>query len=286
MQSDEPRVWPQIPETEAQGEIAELYADIRAVTTIPLINLIYRSIAAVPGALRAVWTLLRPFYDSGLAGSLGRAMIAELLLPELPQIPSACLKVAGLTAANVQEIADVLDSYAIGNAMNLLGMSVLLQALNCEPREPAAPRPTQRDKPLDPGPRLIPPLLPMEALSEDTRELVSRLDCLGEGSVADRVAPSLFRHLAHWPMFLCLAAVHLLPADADGSLAAAARSTQAHAVRSAKTLALALPTDAVSGLHFASLEQVRTVASQFVGVTIPRLLPMCLLLRRSLPGPP
>lgn len=47
--------FPQVPEHGVPPEIATLYADIRAVSGLPVVNLIWRHFAALPGVLPWVW---------------------------------------------------------------------------------------------------------------------------------------------------------------------------------------------------------------------------------------
>lgn len=274
--------WPEIPEAEAPDEIAALYAGIRSVTGMPAVNLVYRALAAIPGALRPIWCFLGPLYEQGAAADFARDIQRHAALPDLPQLPTSALLAVGLTDKDLREIADVVDFYVAGNSMNLFAMSVLCRALdgkNSNLRMPIGSESARRS--VSSGP--IRPLLPMETLSEETRALVILLNRLGEGSEPDWVAPSLFRHLAHWPAFLGLAAVHLLPADRDGSLTRSARAVKAHALERAAALTHAMPPYPLAELAAAPAAQALAIAQHFASITIARLLPICLLLRSTLP---
>nr|NKB46120.1 hypothetical protein [Alphaproteobacteria bacterium] len=56
---------PEIKEGDAVGETAALYDDIRAVIGVPMVNLIFRHMATVPGCLLWAWGTVRPPYISG-----------------------------------------------------------------------------------------------------------------------------------------------------------------------------------------------------------------------------
>ena len=56
---------PAITENDATDEVAELYADIRKTLGIPLVNLIWRNLATMPGALDWAWSSVKPLYASG-----------------------------------------------------------------------------------------------------------------------------------------------------------------------------------------------------------------------------
>src|ERR1700746_2315624 len=56
---------PAITESAATGEIAEIFADIRQVYRVGVVNLIWRHLATFPQALPWVWQSVRPLYVEG-----------------------------------------------------------------------------------------------------------------------------------------------------------------------------------------------------------------------------
>ena len=70
-----PSALAEIRENEAPPEVAALYDDIRRVTALPVVNLIYRHFATLPGVLPWIWGLVRPALQSGQVdeGVLGDA---------------------------------------------------------------------------------------------------------------------------------------------------------------------------------------------------------------------
>ena len=56
---------PAITEKDATGEVAELYADIRQTLGVPLVNLIWRNLATIPGALAWAWLSVKPVFENG-----------------------------------------------------------------------------------------------------------------------------------------------------------------------------------------------------------------------------
>jgi len=87
---------PAISESEATGLIAEIYADIRSVYRVGVVNLIWRHLATIPGGLPWVWSTIRPLYVNGTVGREATALRAALSLPELRPWPTAALMPAGL----------------------------------------------------------------------------------------------------------------------------------------------------------------------------------------------
>jgi hypothetical protein len=49
-------------EDEASGAIARIFADIRETLNVEVVNLIWRHLATMPGALERVWDILKPLY--------------------------------------------------------------------------------------------------------------------------------------------------------------------------------------------------------------------------------
>lgn len=279
-------IWPEISEERAEGDTARLYEEIREVTGIPLVNLIYRHIATIPGGLSWTWEALRSLYESNSVAALGMAVVQNTPLPTLPQIPEAYFTAAGLQARDLDEIAGILDFYIRGNAMNLLAMLVLCRVLDEGIDRPMALswRANSPDRKF--SGQAMRPILQMDALNESTFQVVTCLNKLGEGTVRDSVSPSLFRHLAHWPVFLCLAGVHLLPVEANGLLAAGARAIRENAMAEAVTIVHSLKPGKSSGFDPAAIVKIRAASGHFADVTIPRLLAICMLLRRALPRAP
>jgi hypothetical protein len=59
---------PAIAESEATGSIAEIFADIRSVYRVGVVNLIWRHLATIPRGLPWVWATARPLCADGTVG--------------------------------------------------------------------------------------------------------------------------------------------------------------------------------------------------------------------------
>jgi hypothetical protein len=68
---------------------------------------------------------LRPLYESGAAGTLGEAVVQRILFTDQPPIPGENFIAAGLSTEDVNEIANIIDFYIRGNAMNLVAFSAM-----------------------------------------------------------------------------------------------------------------------------------------------------------------
>src|SRR6266481_7461462 len=85
---------PSILEANASGETAEIYADIRATLGTSVVNLIWRNLATMPGALQWAWSAVRPLY-LGPAAAHAEAVRRTLRLPVVPGLSSDALAAAG-----------------------------------------------------------------------------------------------------------------------------------------------------------------------------------------------
>ena len=211
---------PSILESEARGEIADIYADIRKVLGTSVVNLIWRNLATMPGALEWTWSTVRPLYlgDAPLHAEAVRQTIA---LPDWPGFSTDALLAAGVDETERALIRDVLDSYQYTNALALVVLSALLA--HYEPRP--ADTVTAADTAPKPSGAKIPELPPMDALDPEVAALVGELNSFGEDTEPQLIA-SMYRHLAYWPAYLALVRTMLAPLQADGRLDALTRATR------------------------------------------------------------
>src|SRR3954467_743983 len=97
-------------ESDAKGETAEIYADIRKVLGTSVVNLIWRNLATMPGALPWTWSTVRPLYI-GAAPLHAEAVRRTIALPEWPGFSTDTLLAAGVDETERALIGSVLDSY-------------------------------------------------------------------------------------------------------------------------------------------------------------------------------
>ncbi len=273
---------PEIRENEAPPEIAAVYDEIRRASGLPLVNLIYRHLATLPGALPWVWGLVRGPILAGAAEPALNRVAAALHVPTLD--PEAS-RAAGLAPPDVEAIGAVLDVYHRGNLLNLICLTAVLAVLD-------RPRRSTGSAAAAPGTRLegpaalrqpIPPLPKLTDLPAETAALVRSLAGLhGAASTAGAV-PSLYLHLAPWPGFLAAMRDPLAHLVADGSLERARSNVRRLAQAEAAALALTMATD-----RPVPPDQVRVPMRQaldtFTRRLIPEMIPVGLVLRSALPG--
>jgi len=268
---------PAITEAEATGETAAIYTDIRSTLGVPVVNLIWRYLATMPGALAWTWGAVRPLYASGQVAQAAAHLRERLELPAQPAWPVAVLEAAGLDAGARRGIAQVLASYDRSNAMNLVALSALRARLAGS--TDATPLPAT-----DPGREIegeLPSLVPLAAMPPATAELVQRLNAIGDPE--QKVLASMYRHLSHWPAFLALTWTRLAPLDASGEAGRiiAANLTIAGAIARQLAHGMALPS---ASLPPAVQGQAEGALDLFIRYAIGRMVPLGAILNRSMPS--
>ena len=210
--------FPAIAEASATGETAELFVDIRATVGVRVVNLVWRPLATLDGALPWAWAAVKPLYLRGMVDTAAARFRSGMTLPQLGSL-------AGEEPASVDA---VLASYDHSNTINLLALGALLAWLRGETGGAG----TAEQGPRLPAPDVtLPPLASEADVPPETWAMVLRLNRFG-----DRPQPlilaSMYRHLAHAPAFLRRMEDVLAPVQADGSLdrAIAANRASAHEV--------------------------------------------------------
>ena len=263
---------PSVQESAATGEIAEIYADIRATLGTSVVNLVWRNLATIPGALPWVWSTVRPLYH-GPAFGHAEAVRLTLPLPELPPLSADVLTAAGLSANDIEQIGRILDSYHHTNALALVSLSALLEYY-----EPGVAQAVQEhDAAVRPVRAELPPLPAMATLSPAVQRLITELNGYGEDSAPFLIA-SMYRHLAYWPSFLAIIRTMLAPSQADQSLIALTRRARALGRAHGRVIALRLrPLDPPP-----SLQDALASCRLFAEHPIARMSGICAAIRHAI----
>lgn len=185
---------PELPADQATGDIRNIYEAIEAALGVRLVNLVYRHLATVPGALEWAWSTIGANFEGGIFAERSRALVADLPTPDAEPIS---LDAVGLNADEADQVLATLDAYNRANPMNAVSLRVIGLALQ-------AGRPATAVTVDRPARRELPALLPMASLGEmtaPTLELMQRLARLTTGRDT-KIVPSLFRHFAPWPDLL------------------------------------------------------------------------------------
>jgi hypothetical protein len=88
------------PESEATGHIRRIYDEIKYFSGVPMVALIYRHMATLPGVLEWAWQLQRPLMVSGLLQEKAWQLASAVNLPEVPPIPFVARQATGVSLNN------------------------------------------------------------------------------------------------------------------------------------------------------------------------------------------
>jgi len=251
--------FPAVAEAAATGETAALFADIRATVGVRVVNLVWRHLATIDGALPWAWSAVKPIYLQGMADHAAVRFRESMSLPTL----------ASLGGRQPKSVDDVLASYDHSNTINLFALGALVAWLRGETAGQGTP---------ETGPRLpspdvtLPKLASAEDVTPDTWALVLRLNRFGDPR--QLILASMYRHLAHAPAFLQQVEAALAPVETDGSLARAIAANRRAAHERAKLVARAIDAERPA---FAG--QVEASVSAFVDHAIGKMVTICRAIR-------
>jgi hypothetical protein len=254
--------FPAVAEASATGEVAELFADIRAVVGVRVVNLVWRHLATIDGALPWAWRAVKPLYLQGIPDQAAVRFRQSMTVPKL----------ASLSGPQPAGVDDVLASYDHSNTINLFALGALGASLRGETAKEGIPVT---------GPRLsapnviLPKLNSAEDVSPETWALVLRLNKFG-----DRPQPiilaSMYRQLAHAPQFLVQIEKVLTPVQIDGSLDRAIAVNRTAADVQSRLLARAIeagrPTEAA---------RIESAVAAFVEHAIGKMVTICRAIRAA-----
>lgn len=185
-----PEVLPEVSEADASGATAAIFARIRRVQGTSVVNLVWRHLACIDGALSWAW----PRVEAALP-ALGAAVPATIRLADHCIAENRLAHGVTITL-RPQSALDILRSYERGNSWNLLAMTALAAM-----RAGSAPPAAQSAVPAVPSLPPVPSMPSYASLDPAVQDLVDRLASVGP-AVDSGVRPSLWVHWALWPGLL------------------------------------------------------------------------------------
>lgn len=259
----------EIREADAPPAIAAIYAEIKQASGLPLVNLIWRHFAALPGVLPWAWAAVGPLIRStSMAEARGR-LAAGIALPTPAGFD---WRESGLDPDEAARVRAIIEAYTRGNLTNLLALTALRLRLE-QPQAPAGE--LLPGAPPQPAQAALDPLPGIGSLAPDVAAMVRAL-ASRHGGPAD-IIPSLYLHFAHWPGLLRVLPRGLAALYAPGALEAVREATRRLAeVEAAALLPHSPPPPA--GME----DAIHAALARFTTQVIPDLLPICLAMRQPL----
>ncbi len=262
----------ELAERDATGETARIYEEMRHLGGVPMVALIFRHLATLPGALGWMWAALGPAWRSGRLQETAWRIAREAPLEPIARIRPEALAALGVDEAGLREIRDVLVAYNRANPENMLTIQCVLRLIDGA-RATASFEPRAWTPPPAPGP--LPPMVNPKDFTPEVAALLDLVAAPGEPG-APRVVQSLYRHLVHRPAFLALAVTLLRERVDDGSI-----DRSVGQIRSAMSVAADDIVRSISAPP-APHAGIRPVCSRFGGAIIPQMILVGRLLEMGL----
>jgi hypothetical protein len=269
---------PAITEQAATGAAAEIFADIRSTLNVDVVNLVWRHLATLPGALEWVWTSLKPLY-LGPAITRAEYVRKNLTLPHVPPLSHDALSAAGIDAAALASIRAILDSYQHTNALALVCFCAFLARFDrAAPTCGIVPFVGGESSCVPPDRVALPRLVPIAEMPSPLARLIHELNGFGEDSDPALVA-SMYRHLAHWPAYLALMRTFLVPLHESGKLSLLVGATRHLGDEFGAPMAGEISTSAPR----LEIDPILNAVRRFVRHPIARMTGVCALVRHATP---
>lgn len=273
-----PAFLPELSEDRATGSTKEIYEQIKRLCGVPMVALIYRHLATLPGALEWAWSAIGPAMASGRLQESAWRVAREIRPEPLAPFRRPVLAALGIDDEGLREIRAVFSAYNRANPVNLLAVTCLARLING-----AGSSDTQQSAVLPAFPWTPPlqigPLIPMVDLAAMPAPVAQLLFAVASrGAQADaQVVPSLYRHFGNRPGFLALLVALVLPRFEDGSIALSV---------SALGLPMAALADELArGMRAPPAPDpgIRVALKRFGGTGIPEMITVGRLLEGALP---
>jgi hypothetical protein len=264
----------ELPERDATGRTKEIYEEMKRLGAVPMVALIFRHFATLPGALEWTWDSIGPAWRTGTLQEAAWRVAREAKLEAIAPVSRAALRALGVDEAGEREIHVVLDAYNLANPENMLTILCMLRLLGGATA--ARPLPARAwTAPPVPGPLV--PMIDVKTMPREVSDVLDLVAAPGEPG-GPRVVQSLYRHFGHRPAFLAVAVTLLRQRFDDGSIDLAV--AEIHEAMSREADAIVAGLSALPAPH----PGIEPVSRRFSGAVIPQMIVVGRLLSESLPG--
>lgn len=227
----------ELSETDARGDIARIYSEVRELCAVPYVASLHRHLATRPGWLEWCWAAARPAFLSGEAQTAAWRAAASVSVAPMPALSASALRLMGVDAPAARSIRAVCESFIRVSPTNLMLVGLVRGQLEREAVSEPAAGPAADWTPPEPLPTL-PAMVDTGSVTEDVRNVLMQLsnDVAGQPFV-----PGFYRMLGHWPAYLAHAATLLGPRFDDPATVAACDAVVAAVDAAAEQVFRGLP---------------------------------------------
>ena len=122
-------------ESEATGETAKIFDDIRSTMQIPMLTSIWRVLADSLEDLDLAWKSVKPLYKSGQPEAALNRLKSEASFPNLSSVSLEEMEEIRFTSDDLKSVKTILNAYNRSNSLNLLTQSACLLYTSPSPRD-------------------------------------------------------------------------------------------------------------------------------------------------------
>jgi hypothetical protein len=225
----------ELPEDQATGRIAGIYAEVRLFSGVPYVSSLQRFLATLPGVLEWAWDAVRPAVAAGVIPETGWRLARAVRIAPTPPVSAATLTGWGVDAPALAALRNVAANFVRVSPVNLMTGACLKMLL-------AGARPAGAG--FAPGwtpPAMLPPMpgnVDPLALPETDRAVLMRFATRMDGKP---FVPALYRQIAHWPAVLAWLADAIVPRLTAPETDVARRAFRAAAIEAAPAIVARLP---------------------------------------------
>lgn len=196
----------ELSEADARGDIARVYAEVRALCAVPYVASLHRHLATRPGWLEWCWAAVRPAYLSGEAQIAAWQAAAAVRVATLPPLSASALRLMGVDDVAREHIRAVCESFVRVSPTNLMLVALVRRQLERAPGADLSRAPSDWQPP--PAADALPAMVDMASCDEDLRTTLLQLSNPVAGQP---FVPGFYRMLGHWPAYLAHVATELGP---------------------------------------------------------------------------
>jgi hypothetical protein len=226
----------ELPESEATGQLAEIYEEVRQFCGVPYVSSMQRYLATMPGCLEWVWGAIRPAMVNGAVQEAAWACVNSLSLTPLAPISRPALRLFGVDAEAEIAIRAACDTFVRVSPINMIFGGCLRYILEDGALKGAAGVSGEWTPPESIA--NLPAFVDPSTVSDSQAAVLSEFRRgLGDGSFI----PGPYRMFAQWPAYLAHVATELGPVLAGPGYAGERDALFAAIDAAAPKVALNLP---------------------------------------------